>query len=251
MKYRGEQASKTLRNTAFGNCGSIFDSLGLLNHFNMRYIIFTFLSFIVFTAVHYSFQKDATSSPIKEGNGMVAHPVSHPETIIDEQESPIPAIIPPVKDESELQKHYLQSGQTVNADEFITYAKGLIGTPYIYGSTDPQKGFDCSGFINHISGHFGMKVPRSSIEFTNLGNEISTVNAKPGDIILFTGTDPQSRVVGHMGVVTDNPNGQLEFIHSSSGKAKGVVISPLKGYYESRFVKVIRFFPLTYSNPIA
>jgi len=38
----------------------------------------------------------------------------------------------------------------------------------------------------------------------------------------------------------------LLFLHSTSGKAYGVVISPLKGYYEARFVKVIRVFPQTY-----
>jgi hypothetical protein len=36
--------------------------------------------------------------------------------------------------------------------------------------------------------------------------------------------------------------GELQFIHSSSGKAYGVTVSPLKGYYEGRFVKVIRIF---------
>src|SRR5688572_30021886 len=39
-----------------------------------------------------------------------------------------------------------------------------------------------------------------------------------------------------------NSNGDLQFIHSSSGKAYGVTVSPLKGYYSGRFVKVIRIF---------
>ncbi len=47
---------------------------------------------------------------------------------------------------------------------------------------------------------------------------------------------------GHMGIVVSNQNGELQFIHSSSGKAHGVVITPLNAYYKGRFVKVIRIF---------
>jgi cell wall-associated NlpC family hydrolase len=132
---------------------------------------------------------------------------------------------------------------TKQASGFVNYAKTLIGTPYLYGSVNPAKGLDCSGFVNYVSDHFGIKVPRSSVEFTNLGTTIETTNAKPGDLVLFTGTDPRKHIVGHMGIITDNINGQVQFIHSSSGKSKGVTVSDLSDYYKSRLVKVIRIFP--------
>lgn len=129
------------------------------------------------------------------------------------------------------------------AMDFVEYAKKLTGTPYLYGSIDPARGLDCSGFINAVSNHFGIKVPRSSVEFTNVGSPVESGEAKPGDLVLFTGTDPGKRVVGHMGIVTSNDDGHLQFIHSTSGKAKGVTTSDLDGYYQTRFVKVIRIFP--------
>jgi len=132
---------------------------------------------------------------------------------------------------------------TPQALSFVEYAKTLTGTPYLYGSTDPSKGLDCSGFINAVSNHFGVKVPRSSVEFTNVGTTIVSGEAKPGDLVLFTGTDPNKRVVGHIGIIIDNNDGNLKFIHSSSGKANGVTTSDLDGYYQKRFVKVIRIFP--------
>lgn len=132
---------------------------------------------------------------------------------------------------------------TAEASSFVEYAKTLTGTPYLYGSVDPAKGLDCSGFINAVSNHFGIKVPRSSVEFTNVGTTVDSEEAKPGDLVLFTGTDAGRRVVGHIGIVTDNEDGHLKFIHSSSGKAKGVTTSDLDGYYQTRFVKVIRIFP--------
>lgn len=140
---------------------------------------------------------------------------------------------------------------TPQALDFVGYAKTLTGTPYLYGSVDPAKGLDCSGFINAVSNHFGIKVPRSSVEFTNVGTTIESGAAQPGDLVLFTGTDPNKHVVGHIGIITDNNDGHLKFIHSSSGKANGVTTSDLDGYYQSRFVKVIRIFPTAGDKVVA
>jgi len=142
-------------------------------------------------------------------------------------------------------------GQEINTgltepDSLVAFGKSLVGTPYLYASSDPAKGFDCSGFITYVFNHFGIAVPRSSVDFTDVGIEIPTDLAGPGDLILFTGTDSAIRIVGHMGIVESNEHGNLLFLHSTSGKAYSVVISPLKGYYEARFVKVIRVFPQTY-----
>lgn len=130
----------------------------------------------------------------------------------------------------------------VQPRDVVNYAKTLIGIPYLYGSTDPAKGFDCSGFITHVFNRFGIAVPRSSIDFTNVGKEVSAAQAKEGDLILFTGTDSTERFVGHMGIVVENKD-SLRFIHSTSGKQHGVTITPLNSYYQGRYVKTIRLFP--------
>ena len=139
-----------------------------------------------------------------------------------------------------LDVQYINPGRT-QADELVNYAETLIGTPYLYGSVDPEKGFDCSGFITYVFNHFKIAVPRSSEGFTSVEREIRLNQAKRGDIILFTGTDSTNRVVGHMGIITSGENG-AEFIHSTSGKAYGVTKTPLNKYYQGRFVKVIRIF---------
>ena len=129
-------------------------------------------------------------------------------------------------------------------DNVVAYAKTLMGTPYVYASVDPKVGFDCSGFITHVFNHLNLIVPRSSIDFTNFGLEIPKEQTKPGDLILFTGTDSMIRFVGHMGIIVENQNGEIQFIHSSSGHANGVVITTLDGYYAGRFVKTIRVFKI-------
>lgn len=133
--------------------------------------------------------------------------------------------------------------ETISPDSIVAFARTLIGVPYLYASTDPAKGFDCSGFITYVFRHFNITVPRSSVDFTNYGRAITEENARPGDLILFTGTDSTIRIVGHMGIVESIQNDTLHFIHSTSGKMKGVVITPLGNYYRSRFVKLVRIFP--------
>jgi NlpC/P60 family len=126
--------------------------------------------------------------------------------------------------------------------DLVDYAETFMGTPYRYGSKDPSVGFDCSGFIDYVFTHFNITVPRSSVEYTNLGNQVTIPNAKPGDLILFTGTDSTVRVVGHIGIVTENVD-TLKFIQATSGKAYSVVITPLDRYYQSRFMKIIDILP--------
>jgi cell wall-associated NlpC family hydrolase len=130
----------------------------------------------------------------------------------------------------------------VSPDEVVNFAKTLMGVPYLYASADPAKGFDCSGFITYVFKHFGIVVPRSSIDFTHVGKEVGAKDARPGDLILFTGTDSLEKFVGHMGIVVSNTD-SLRFIHSTSGKANGVTITPLNTYYQGRYVKTIRIFP--------
>ena len=137
----------------------------------------------------------------------------------------------------------IETGKTT-PQEVVTFANTLMGTPYRYGSIDPLVGFDCSGFITYVFSHFKIKVPRSSVDFTNVGKQVEVAEAKPGDIILFTGTNPSERTVGHMGIINQVINNEdVEFIHSSSGKAYGVTLSSLSPSYKLRFVKVIRIFP--------
>ncbi len=127
-------------------------------------------------------------------------------------------------------------------EKIVSFAKKQIGAPYRYCSMTPNGGFDCSGFVNYVFNHFNIWVPRSSVGFTNMGKEIPLNKAQPGDLILFTGTNPHKHIVGHIGIITTNTNGEINFIQSTSGIAYGVVISLLDKNYMRRFVKIIRIF---------
>ncbi len=133
---------------------------------------------------------------------------------------------------------------TKNADpvSVVDFAETLIGTKYKYGSAIKENGFDCSGFVTYVFNHFNISVPRVSKDFTNAGTPVPLNKSRTGDLILFTGTDTTGWIVGHMGFITENNNGKIRFIHASSGKSIGVIISELSNYYATRLVKVIRVF---------
>jgi cell wall-associated NlpC family hydrolase len=138
-------------------------------------------------------------------------------------------------------KMVIQTGN-VQPQQILDFAKTLIGTRYQYGSTDPAVGFDCSGFITYVFNHFHIRVPRSSIDFTQVGRTVPLDSAKAGDLVLFTGTDSTERHIGHMGIIIGQENGEVQFIHSTSGKQFGVTITPLSRYYLGRFIRVARIF---------
>lgn len=124
-------------------------------------------------------------------------------------------------------------------DSIVDYAITFLGTPYKYACASPT-GFDCSGFTWYVFHNFRIDVPRSSKDYQNFGKRVPIDSARAGDIILFTGTNPREKRVGHVGIVISNPGDSLKFIHaSSSDNHYGVVITNyLASAYPKRFIGI-------------
>ena len=167
------------------------------------------------------------------------------DTTKEKEKAIIQDTIPPEKllptDQESVPPREAISSKDIKPENLVSFAKTLIGTPYKYASTDPNVGFDCSGFITYVFNHYNIDVPRSSKDFKNKGIEIPLSQSKKGDLILFTGTDSTERIIGHMGIIISNNDG-IKFIHATSGRAHSVVITDFNDYYQGRFVKVIRVF---------
>jgi len=131
-------------------------------------------------------------------------------------------------DETVLASRSSAGGQYYNvelANKIIEYAKQFLGVKYVYGGSTPN-GFDCSGFTQYVFKKFGIKLPRTAIEYANAGTKVSRENLKPGDLLLFDVND--SYRIGHVGIYIGND----KFIHASSTKGK-VVIATLSKYGEN------------------
>jgi cell wall-associated NlpC family hydrolase len=98
----------------------------------------------------------------------------------------------------------------------VNYAITFLGTPY-RPRGQGNDGFDCSGYIAHVFKNFAIDLPPSTQYMMKEGQEVPEREAKPGDLIFFTGTSEGSTEVGHAGIVVANKGDDIKFIHSSSG----------------------------------
>ena len=126
-----------------------------------------------------------------------------------------------------------------NRDKLIVYAREYLGINYKYASSNPSKGFDCSGFVNYVFKHFDVEVPRSSSQFKNIGKTVKPEAFQKGDILVFYGYKNQ-KSIGHVGIICEADGMNSKFIHASSGKEYAVTISDLNSkMYTKRFYKCV------------
>jgi cell wall-associated NlpC family hydrolase len=147
--------------------------------------------------------------------------------------------------ESKNKESNSESEHVVNAPintirtELVEFAKNLIGTPYRYASSNPVKGFDCSGFVNYVFKKYNINVPRSSVSFGSIGKALQPEDFKVGDVLVFYGYKDKTRI-GHVGIICEAAGMKSKFIHASSGKEYQVTISELGSeMYTRRFYKCV------------
>ncbi|WP_241686534.1 LysM peptidoglycan-binding domain-containing protein [Flavobacterium sp. YO12] len=121
-------------------------------------------------------------------------------------------------------------------NQLISNATENIGTRYRSGGTT-KAGFDCSGLMFCTFGNFDIKLPRSSIEQSRIGTRVASEEAQKGDLIFFKTNG--RRHINHVGMVVENVDGEIKFVHSSTHG--GVMISSTKeAYYTRAFSQVNR-----------
>ncbi|HLY85791.1 MAG TPA: C40 family peptidase [Gaiellaceae bacterium] len=67
----------------------------------------------------------------------------------------------------------------------VDYARHFLGVHYSWGGTTPRTGFDCSGLVRFVYGHFGIVLPHSSYGDLTLGHRVSRRWLRPGDLVFF------------------------------------------------------------------
>jgi cell wall-associated NlpC family hydrolase len=103
--------------------------------------------------------------------------------------------------------------------EVVTAAKDTLGTKYVWGGTNLNKGVDCSGLTQQVFDQIGVDLPRTSGEqFKAGGQAVQRADLQPGDLIFFRNTKGR---ICHVGIYsgTDDKDRQL---YISATTSKGV-----------------------------
>ena len=83
-------------------------------------------------------------------------------------------------------------------------AQKYVGTPYVWGGSTPETGFDCSGYVCWVYNQNGYNVGRTTANgLWSKSQHISEAEAKPGDLVFFEGTyDTPGK--SHVGIYLGN-----------------------------------------------
>ena len=99
---------------------------------------------------------------------------------------------------------YTVPAEALTDEEFAAIykeAQKYVGTPYVWGGSTPETGFDCSGYVCWVYNQNGYNVGRTTANgLWNKSQHISEAEAKPGDLVFFEGTyDTPGK--SHVGIV--------------------------------------------------
>lgn len=115
--------------------------------------------------------------------------------------------------------------------DLCQFAKKFIGNPYVWGGTSLTKGADCSGFVMSVFKQYGISLPHSSRAQAQMGTKISLGEAKPGDLVFYSGGGRINHVAIYIG------GGQV--VHASNPRT-GIRISSASYRTISTVRRIIR-----------
>ncbi len=113
-------------------------------------------------------------------------------------------------------------------------AMALLGTPYRWGGTSPERGFDCSGLVGYVfRTTLGIELPRISRDMAQNGQLISDRTAlTAGDLVFFG----RRGKVDHVGIYV----GEGNFVHAPRTGRDVTVSSLADGYWGGKFMQARR-----------
>lgn len=142
-----------------------------------------------------------------------------------------------VKDEQEVAVEQAQKpAVNNNGVSAANIASQFVGYPYVWGSSNPSVGFDCSGLVVNTYRQLGVSLPHSSAAQFNTGYAVDYNSLQPGDLIFFA---IKGGGIDHVGIITSSDG---TFIHASTPRSGVRYDNVYNNYYQNTFRGARRIF---------
>ncbi|MBV2209874.1 MAG: C40 family peptidase [Thermomonas sp.] len=126
-----------------------------------------------------------------------------------------------------------QASETSLIKSVLQRAFSLIGTPYRYGGSSPDAGFDCSGLVGYVFRTIGIDLPRVSRAMASEGVKVATRDAlTEGDLVFFG----KRGHIDHVGIYI----GDGKFLHAPSSGRDVTISSLTTGYWAQKYLEARR-----------
>jgi len=119
------------------------------------------------------------------------------------------------------------SGLDEQRASVVTAALRQVGTPYVYGGSQPGRALDCSGLTQYAHSAAGLDIPRVSVAQQAAAKPVRKA-LTPGDLVFFK-TGPSQY---HVGLMVDGDR----FVHASTSQHRVRLSSLSRAYWQQRYL---------------
>ncbi|AQY64027.1 MULTISPECIES: C40 family peptidase [Pseudomonas] len=126
---------------------------------------------------------------------------------------------------------------TSSVANVVDRAHALLGTPYKWGGTSAEQGFDCSSFLVYLfKTEANIHIPRTTAAMhRSTAATVKRNELKPGDAVFFKGNGRGQ--VSHVGLYI----GEGKFIHSPRAGKNVRIDSLSNNYWNKNYTGAKRF----------
>lgn len=137
----------------------------------------------------------------------------------------------PQQQEQEQQQTPSYPTNSSAVETVVNAALAQVGKPYVWASSNPSVGFDCSGLTSYAFRQAGININRIAADQYSNGTPVSKDNLVRGDLVFFS----YGGGIGHVGLYIGNG----QFVHAAN-YSTGVIVSNLNGYYSNVYAGAVR-----------
>lgn len=127
--------------------------------------------------------------------------------------------------------------------DLVAEATSFLDTGYVWGASDPDVGFDCSGLVQYSYREaLGIDLPRTTYEQWKLGQTVDFSDLHPGDLLFFVRDDKVYHVAMYLG--------EGCYIHAPQ-EGDVVKVSSLDEFTPSFARRIVETRPTEVQQPVA